>query len=283
MSQLGSLLRLDGKSALITGGSRGIGLAIACAYRQAGANVCITGRKQQGLDSAQRELERIDAPGRVLCQAASVTTAAGSEGAVAHHCEVLGSLDILVNNAGTNPALGPLHDIDLGAWRKTYEVNLQAPLAMAQAAWRASMRKHGGVIINIGSVGVHVPTPFLGAYTGSKSSLLHLSRQLAGEMAPDVRVLCISPGLVKTQLSRALWEGREEEMARTTLMHRLGTPEDIAHAALFAASKMASWMSAVELIIDGGSRLIALDPQAQQAGIGGPLAPLAPPGPGQLA
>ncbi len=261
MDDLEALLRLDGKNALITGASRGIGLAIAQIYREAGASVFITARDAANLAQAQQLLERVEGAGQVIAHAASVADEAGIEGTIAHHNETLGAIDILVNNAGRNSPVAPLIESDLAEWRKTYAVNVEAPLRLIRCALDSSMRERGGVIINITTLGVHMPTPKLGAYSGSKTAMRHMGYQLAGELAPKVRVINIAPGIVKTEMARGLWQDREEQMAHTTLCHRIGMPVDIAHAALFAASQMASWMTGVDLIVDGGSSMKMLDPE----------------------
>jgi NAD(P)-dependent dehydrogenase (short-subunit alcohol dehydrogenase family) len=243
-------LRLDGKVALVTGGTRGIGRAIAEAYVAAGAGVCVLARKPDELT------ETLDA---LTAQGGTATTFAGSAGdptaiaACVEHCMTeLGSIDILVNNAGTNPAFGPLIDIEPRAMRKILEVNLEGPLLLAQAAWRAWMQEHGGVIINVSSTGGIRPSIGIGMYNTSKAALIHLTRQLAGELGPAVRVNALAPGLVKTFFARALYEHDEDGLAQRFPMKRLGIPDDIAGAALFLASDASSWLTGDVLVIDGG-------------------------------
>lgn len=242
--------RLDGKTALVTGGTRGIGRAIAEAYVAAGASVCVLARKP---DELSETLEAL------TTQGGTATTYAGSAGdpdaiaACVDHCMgELGGLDILVNNAGTNPAFGPLIDLDPGAMRKILEVNLEGPLLLAQAAWRAWMREHGGAIVNVASVGGLRPSIGIGMYNTSKAALIHLTRQLAGEVGPAVRVNAIAPGLVKTYFARALYEHDEAGLASRFPMKRLGVPDDIAGAALFLASDASAWLTGDVLVVDGG-------------------------------
>jgi NAD(P)-dependent dehydrogenase (short-subunit alcohol dehydrogenase family) len=242
--------RLDGKVALVTGGTRGIGRAIAEAYVAAGAAVCVLARKP---DELSETLEALTAQGG---RATSYAGSAGDPeaiGACVQHCMgELGSLDILVNNAGTNPSFGPLIDIEPKAMRKILEVNLEGPLLLAQAAWRAWMKDHGGVIVNVSSTGGIRPSIGIGMYNTSKAALIHLTRQLAGELGPMVRVNAIAPGLVKTFFARALYEHDEEGLARRFPMKRLGIPDDIAGAALFLASDASSWLTGDVLVVDGG-------------------------------
>jgi NAD(P)-dependent dehydrogenase (short-subunit alcohol dehydrogenase family) len=242
--------RLDGKVALVTGGTRGIGRAIAEAYVAAGAAVCVLARKPDELS------ETLDA---LTTQGGRAITHAGSAGdpeaiaACIDRCiDELGAVDVLVNNAGTNPTFGPLIDIEPPAMRKILEVNLEGPLLLAQAAWRAWMHDNGGTIINVASTGGIRPSIGIGMYNTSKAALIHLTRQLAGELGPTVRVNAIAPGLVKTYFARALYERDEEGLAQRFPMQRLGVPDDIAGAALFLASDASSWLTGDVLVIDGG-------------------------------
>ena len=242
--------RLDGKVALVTGGTRGIGRAIAEAYVAAGAAVCVLARKPDELS------ETLDA---LTTQGGRAITHAGSAGdpeaiaACINRCiDELGAVDVLVNNAGTNPTFGPLIDVEPRAVRKILEVNLEGPLLLAQAAWRAWMQDNGGAIINVASTGGMRPSIGIGMYNTSKAALIHLTRQLAGELGPTVRVNAIAPGLVKTHFARALYERDEEGLAQRFPMKRLGIPDDIAGAALFLASDASSWLTGDVLVIDGG-------------------------------
>jgi len=246
-------LRLDGKTALITGGSRGIGKGIAKAFADAGAKVMISARKQGELEAAVAEIG-----GTSAWYVANAGDPAQAEGCVAATLQHFGGLDILVNNAATNPYAGPLIDADLPRFDKTVQINLRAPLLWTQLAWRARMQSHGGVVINVSSVGGLQTAPALGLYNVTKAALLHMTRQLAGELAPKVRVNAIAPGLVRTDFSRMLWEdGRGEQIARMYPLQRLGEVEDIGAAALYLAADTGSWMTGQTLVLDGGG-LIAL-------------------------
>jgi NAD(P)-dependent dehydrogenase (short-subunit alcohol dehydrogenase family) len=254
VTALGSeTFRLDGKAALITGGTRGIGRAIAEAFVGAGASVCVLARKAEELEETSTALRN---------GGGTATTFRGSAGdpeaitaGVAHCMSELGHLDILVNNAGTNPTFGPLIEVEPAAVRKVLEVNLEGPLRLAQAAWTAWMREHGGVIINVASLGGVRPSLGIGMYNTSKAALIHLTRQLALELGPDVRVNALAPGLVKTYFARALFEHDEEGVAARFPLKRLGVPDDVAGAALFLASDASSWLTGETLLIDGGGAL----------------------------
>lgn len=241
-------LRLDDKVALVTGGSRGIGKAIATAYAEAGARVMIVSRKPETLESAAAEIGH-------GCEWMSANTGDpdAAEKAIDATIERLGGLHILVNNAATNPYAGPMIDVDLGRWEKTIQVNLTAPLLWTQLAWRKAMQEHGGVVINISSVGGLSTNAVLGVYDLTKSALLHMTEQLGAELGPQVRVNAICPGLIKTDFARILWEGeRGDEVAQMYPLKRLGEPEDIAAAALYLASDAGSWMTGQRIVLDGG-------------------------------
>ena len=243
-------LTLAGRVALVTGASRGIGRAIAQAYADAGASVLLTSRKRADLETAAAEIG-----GDTDVFAANAGEPEEAAAAVDHCIERFGGLDILVNNAATNPYQGPTIDIDLPRFDKTWAVNHRGPLVWTQLAWRAAMAERGGSVINIASVGGLSVETSIGVYNGTKAALLHLTRTLAAELAPGVRVNAIAPGLVKTDMARALWEPAEERIAASMPLGRLGVPEDIAHCALYLASDLASWVTGQTFVIDGGALL----------------------------
>jgi NAD(P)-dependent dehydrogenase (short-subunit alcohol dehydrogenase family) len=241
-----------GKVGIVTGGSRGIGLGIARALLEAGARVCITGRKQASLDEALADL---DAGERAMAVAGASHDPAHRADAVAEVVERYGGVDLLVNNAGTNPQYGPLVEADLAAVLKVMEVNAVAPLGWVQEVWRQSMAERGGVILNVASIGGLRPGQWIGAYNASKAALIQLTRQLAVELGPTVRVNAIAPAVVKTRFARALYEDREDEVAAAYPLKRLGTPEDTAGIARFLLSEEASWITGETVAVDGGVSL----------------------------
>ncbi len=240
--------RLDGKVALVTGGSRGIGKGIARAFLGAGARVMITSRKADACQQAVRELGE-----GAHFEAGHIGREEDAERVVGATLDRLGRLDILVNNAATNPYAGPTLEVDRPRWEKTLEINLTAPLVWTQLVWRRWMKEHGGVVLNVASVGGFSTSPILGVYDVTKAALIHLTRQLAAEMGPGVRVNAIAPGLIKTDFARTLWEGgRGDQVAQAYPLKRLGEPEDVAAAALYLAAETGSWMTGQTLILDGG-------------------------------
>lgn len=246
-------LRLDNKVALITGGSRGIGKATATAFAKAGAKVMIVARKQDVLENATNEINAESGTSNCHWFVGNAGDPDSATAGVAAAVEHFGGLDILVNNAATNPYAGPMIDVDLARWDKTIQVNLTGPLLWSQAAWKATMSETGGVIINISSVGAKLTSPAIGVYDMTKAALLHVTEQLAAELAPGVRVNAICPGLVKTDMARFLWEGEGgEKIANSYPLKRLGEVTDIANAALYLASDASSWTTGQHLVLDGG-------------------------------
>lgn len=241
-------LRLDGKVALVTGASRGIGRAIAATFAEAGARVMISSRKEDALKEAAAAMT-----GEVVCHAANAGDEDAAAGCVAACVEQLGGLDILVNNAATNPYMGPLMGLDKSRADKTVQVNQWGIVLWTQLAWKAAMAERGGAVINVASIGGMSVEPSIGYYNVTKAAVIHLTKQLANELSPGVRVNALAPGLVKTDMARALWEPAEEQIAAHLPLRRLGEPQDIANAALFLASDAASWMTGHTMVIDGGA------------------------------
>jgi NAD(P)-dependent dehydrogenase (short-subunit alcohol dehydrogenase family) len=244
-------LRLDGKVALVTGGSRGIGRAVAARLAEAGAHVMLSSRKADSLAEAAQSMAQLD--GEVAWHVANVGDPEAARRCVDTTVERFGSLDVLVNNAAANPYFGALVDIDLARAEKTVQVNQLGALVWTQHAVRASMAERGGVVINMASVGAFAVEPGIGWYNVTKAALVHLTRQLACELGPAVRVNALAPGLVRTDFARALWERHGDAVARRLPLRRLGEPDDVAKAALFLASDASSWMTGHVMVVDGGA------------------------------
>ena len=241
-------ISLQGKRAIVTGGSRGIGFAISNAMISAGARVVITGRSENKLAAARKELG--EASRTFSGDAANEEQA---RDCVAFAMSEFGHVDILVNNAAVNPQRGPTTSLPLPLFDHTIRTNLRAPLMWAQLVWSSWMEEGGGVILNVSSLGHKNLVPHMGAYNTSKAGLEYLTKVLAAEMGPQVRVNSIAPGLVKTDMSEPAWIGREERWTRHMPMQRLGVPEDVAAAALFLISDQASWITGETLHADGGA------------------------------
>jgi 3-oxoacyl-[acyl-carrier protein] reductase len=250
--------RFAGRVALVTGASRGIGLAVAARIVAEGGRVCLTARKEEGLRTAVDELNA--APGgdgtlRAIGVAGKADDEPHQLSTVERVLAEYGRLDVVVNNTGINPSYGPLLDVDTGAARKTLDVNVVAALSWVRVAYNAYLGGHGGAVVNIASVAGLRPALGIGVYGVSKAALIHLTAQLAAELAPTVRVNAVAPAVVKTRFATALFEGREDEVAQSYPLRRLGVPEDVAGTVAFLASDDASWVTGQTIVVDGGLTL----------------------------
>lgn len=238
--------------ALITGASRGIGLAIAREFVGNGYRVCLTGRTESSLAEAVAEL---GGPDQAMAVSGKADDVEHQCRAVARTLETFERLDVLVNNAGINPAYGPCVSLDIAAARKTLEVNVLGALSWTQQVHRAWLADHGGVVVNVASAAGLQAADGLGIYGASKAALIALTRQLAYELGPRIRVNAVAPAVVKTDFARALYEGKEADVVATYPAGRLGCPEDIAHAVHFLASSQTEWVTGQTLVLDGGLML----------------------------
>lgn len=253
---------LQGRTAIITGGSRGIGLAIGQRLAEAGANVVLTSRDQDSADAAAAQVD-----GNALGVAAHAAQDDAAQRCIDLTLERFGSIDILVNNAGTNPAFGPLLDQDHARFAKIFDINLWGPLLWTSCAVKAWMGEHGGAVVNTASIGGLSFAPLMGMYNATKAALIHVTKQLALELSPGVRVNAICPGVVRTKMAEVLWKEHEQALSTTTPLGRIGEPVDVAGAVAFLVSDAASWITGQTLVIDGGQ--ILGDASGFRAGFGG--------------
>jgi len=241
--------RFDGRLALVTAASRGIGYAIAERLVSEGARVVITARHEDALADAARRLGE------------AATFVAGRADDPEHRAEVfarireLGGLDLLVNNVGINPVYGPALEIDPTAARKILEVNVVGALEWTRDAVAAGLGERGGAVVNIASTAGQLASPGIAFYGISKAAVISLTTQLAVELAPRIRVNAVAPSIIKTDFAKALYEGREAEVASQFPLGRLGVAEDVAGPAAFLLSDDAAWVTGRTIVIDGGGSL----------------------------
>jgi len=243
--------RFRDRVAVITGGSRGIGFAIAQRLVDEGASVVITGRRQDSLDEA------VAALGPQASAVAGKADDPDHRAAVfAHVAERHGRIDHLVNNAGINPAYGPLLEIDLAVAQKILAVNVLGTLEWTRDAVAAGLRRS---IVNLSSISALSAAPGIGFYGVSKAAIMNLTIQLAQELSPGIRVNAVAPAVIKTAFARALYEGREAEVSAGYPLGRLGETADVAGPVAFLLSEDADWITGQTIVIDGGAslRLIA--------------------------
>ncbi|HVL85265.1 MAG TPA: SDR family oxidoreductase [Pseudonocardia sp.] len=246
---------LRGRGALVTGASRGIGLAIATELLGRGASVTITARKPDELAAAAEELVADAAGGdarRVLAVPGNAGSAQARAEAVARTVEAFGNLRVLVNNTGINPQYGSLMEADLDAVRKIFDINVVAALGFVQEAYRAGMREHGGAVVNLASVAGLRSSGVIAAYGASKAALIRLTEELAWQLGPSIRVNAVAPAVVKTRFATALYSHDEEKVASSYPMKRLGEPQDVASLVAFLVSDAASWITGETVRVDGG-------------------------------
>ena len=247
-----SMFSLEGRVALVTGGSRGIGRASALALADAGATVVVSSRKLEGLETVAGEIRARGAKGMAIASHAAKTE--DSQALIEKVMKEFGRLDILLNNAGTNPYYGPLMDQDEKTWDITMNVNVRGLFFLSQLAARVMKAQGGGSIISTSSI-AGLRTGELGVYGVTKAAVIMLTQVMAKEWGQyNIRVNAIAPGIIKTRLSEALWkepEANAKALSQIPLM-RLGEPEEIAGAVVFLASDAGSYITGETIVIDGG-------------------------------
>ncbi|NLB48126.1 MAG: SDR family oxidoreductase [Microbacteriaceae bacterium] len=243
--------RFAGKVAIVTGASRGIGLAIAKRIVAEGGRVCITARKEEALAEAAATFP----PGTVTSLAGKADDPEHRAAVMDHVAATYGGLDVLVNNAGINPFYGTTMELELGAARKLLEVNVIGTLGWVQAAYHhdgLAFKERRGNVVNLASVAGKVPSEGIGFYGVTKAAVMHLTMTLAAELGPEIRVNAVAPAVVKTDFAKALYEGREAEVSADYPLGRLGVPDDIAGAVMYFAAADAEWVTGQTLVLDGG-------------------------------
>lgn len=249
----GANFDLTDKVALITGGSRGIGLAIAEAYAAAGAKIAVASRKQEAVDEAAAAIRR--AGGEALGVAAHTGDGAAVGALVERVIEHFGGIDILVNNAATNPHFGPFLSAEDSHWDKILDVNVKGYFRVAKACIPAMRARGGGKIINVASVAGLEPQPMMGVYCVSKAAVLMMTEVLAAEVAADnIQVNAIAPGFIKTKFSQVLWSTPElhDRLVRAVPQRRMAEPTEIAGIAVYLASAASSFTTGATFVVDGG-------------------------------
>jgi hypothetical protein len=252
---MGELFDLSGRTAIVTGSSRGIGRAIAEQMARQGANVVVSSRKQ---DACEDVASAINArgEGRALAVAASIASKSDLEALVARTRKEFGQIDVLVCNAASNPYFGPMTEIADEQFEKILRNNVLSNHWLIQLVSPEMRERRDGSIIIISSIGGYRGSPVIGAYNISKAADFQLARNYALEFGADnVRVNCIAPGLIRTDFARALWEdeGNLANALKGTPLNRIGESEDIAGAAIFLASPAGRYVTGQSIIVDGGA------------------------------
>jgi NAD(P)-dependent dehydrogenase (short-subunit alcohol dehydrogenase family) len=253
-----TLFDLTGKVAVVTGSSRGIGRAIVERMAEHGAKVVVSSRKAGPCEEVVKAIEAKQGKGRAISIPANISSKDELKHLVEEATRQFGKIDALVCNAASNPYYGPLMGISDDQFRKILDNNVIANHWLIQFASPQMIERRDGAIIIVSSVGGLKGNAIIGAYNISKAADFQLARNLAAEFGPhNVRVNCIAPGLIKTDFARALWEDPENLKRSTsrTPLGRIGTPDEIAGAAVFLASAAGTFMTGQSIIIDGGATI----------------------------
>ena len=252
------LFDLSGKVAIVTGSSRGIGLAIAAALAEHGAKVVISSRKQDACDEVAHAINAQHGEGTAIAVAASISDKEALQNLVDETRRQFGRIDVLVCNAASNPYYGPMAGISDDQFRKILDNNVIANHWLISMVAPEMLEREEGSIIIVSSIGGLTSSTVIGAYNISKAADFQLARNLAAEFGPKgVRVNCIAPGLIKTDFARALWESPDtlKAVTRATPLRRIGEPHEIAGAAVFLASPASTFMTGQTMVVDGGSMI----------------------------
>ena len=252
------LFDLTGKVAVVTGSSRGIGLAIAAALAEHGCKVVISSRKQDACDEVAHAINAQHGDERAIAVAASISDKEALQNLVDETRRQFGRIDVLVCNAASNPYYGPMAGISDDQFRKILDNNVIANHWLISMVAPEMLERGEGSIIIVSSIGGLTRTTMIGAYNISKAADFQLARNLAAEFGPKgVRVNCIAPGLIKTDFARALWENPDtlKAVTRATPLRRIGEPHEIAGAAVFLASPASTFMTGQTMVVDGGSMI----------------------------
>jgi 2-deoxy-D-gluconate 3-dehydrogenase len=244
---------LTGRTALVTGASRGIGRALALGLAAAGADLALSARDAEALQQVAKEAEALGRKAIVL--PADVTDADACAQLVADAISGLGHLDVLVNNAGGSSYMGPFTDLRFSGWEKTMRLNVDSLVHLCQAAGRHMVERGSGSIINVSSVAGLSATPLLAAYGASKAAVISLTKTLAHEWGPSgVRVNALCPGWTMTDLNRDLWGGEDKGAAfvANQPLKRWATVDEMVGPAVFLASDASSYVTGQSLVVDGG-------------------------------
>jgi NAD(P)-dependent dehydrogenase (short-subunit alcohol dehydrogenase family) len=252
------LFDLADKVAIVTGSSRGIGLAIAAALAEHGCKIVISSRKQDACDEVAHAINAQHGEGRAIAVAANISSKDDLQRLVDETRKAFGRIDVLVCNAASNPYYGPMAGISDEQFRKILENNVIANHWLIAMVAPEMLEREEGSIIIVSSIGGLTSSTMIGAYNISKAADFQLARNLAAEFGPKgVRVNCIAPGLVKTDFARALWENPDtlKAVTRSTPLRRIGEPHEIAGAAVYLASPASTFMTGQTMIVDGGSTI----------------------------